>query len=1205
LRRSFFISGLFSGSSAASTGNTSDPISADHIGNKEFFMTRTFRILMLVSAMLFSLTPIYAQKQTGDIKGTISDAKGAVVAGATVTATNQATGTQRTVTTNAQGDYSIGELTPGLYEVKATGQGFKDTVVKNVDLHVASASTVNLKLEVGAASETITVEANAIQVETTTAAVGEVVNGQQVRELPLNGRSFVQLTQLQPGVSAANNFDSKNKGLQSGVDFSVNGNPTTNNLFLVDGANNNDIGSNRTILVYPSIDAIAEFKMLRNSYGPEYGQASGSVISIVTRGGTNQFHGGVSYFGRNDALNATDYFAARQAHADELAGVTGKKYKDKLRRNDYGYNIGGPIVKDHLFFFWSQEWNKEIRGITRSACVPTAAERSGDFSHGVSCYEAGKGIPSAALVPGGIIANPDPTGLAIAQLFPLPNTVASASNNNKNWVQSIPSKIDWREENARMDWNITKKHSMTFRYTQDSWTNPAPNAQNYWGDDPFPALEGNWDQPSKSIVGKVTSVLTNTLVNDVQFSYSNNRIAVTLGGTDPSLVDKVNQNFPTIFPASQKVKGGLPTIWSGLGPYGDFNNLWLISPFNNAQDLYTVRDDISKTSGNHQFKVGAYLSWNSKDEGNFGGQDRPNFGAEDWAVKQPTGNDLANILLPGQVFAGMAEPNVNIVDHARWRDYEFYFGDSWKAKSNFTLEYGFRWSFLREPFAADNVMSSWNAAFYNPALPASDVCNGIVVVPGTDPCGASGIPGLSKGTPGPNRALRENNNHLIAPRFGASWDPWGNGKTAIRAGVGQFFQRERISQQVGAANNAPFAISASADRSFAVAPAVSAAAGKPTTGFDPRGVVPNSWQWNLSVEQELARETTFQIGYVGNRGLHLTNTYDQNPVLVQNRLLAAFQQTPDALRLAPNFGSINRFGRDASSSYHALQTMFRTKIKNHVNLQAVYTWSHSIADADLDNSSGSGNQANFTDYTNHRLDKGNSTINRPHIFVFNTIIYGPSLKDSNPFMQGVFGGWEFTTITTAESGNSLTVFNQGISDGCIVPGSVPPAPCPGNALSNLSGTGFTQNLRPNITGIDCNASVPGAQRDQIFNPAAFTFVGYQIGTIGNTPRGYCHGPSNINSDLAFYKNWKVKERVGIQFRAEFFNAFNHANFRGDLVNNQFTGQQALCGPTAAATPCSPTNSVITGTTGSVAKTFGQASRTRGPREIQYAIKFTF
>ncbi len=587
------------------------------------------------------------------------------------------------------------------------------------------------------------------------------------------------------------------------------------------------------------------------------------------------------------------------------------------------------------------------------------------------------------------------------------------------------------------------------------------------------------------------------------------------------------------------------------------------------------------------------LTSDGKDEGNFGGQDRPQFGAADWAVAQPTGNALANILLPGQVFNGVAESNVNVVDHARWHDYEFYFGDSWKAKSNLTVEYGFRWSFLREPFAANKAISSWNAAFYNPTLPASDVCNGIVIVPGTDPCGASGIPGLSKGTPGPNGALRKNNNHLIAPRFGVSWDPWGNGKTALRAGVGQFFQRVRISQQVGMANNAPFAISTTVNRTLGVAPALSGAgaASSPSTGIDPRGVVPNSWQWNFSVEQELARETTLQVGYVGNRGIHLTNTYDQNPVLVQNRLAAAFQNTPNSLRLAPAFGAINRFGRDGSSSYHALQTMFRTKFRQHLNLQAVYTWSHSIADAELDNSSGGGNQSNFTDYTNHRLDRGNSTINRPHIFVLNTILDGPSLKGSNPFVTGVFGGWEFTTITTLASGNSLTVFNQGVADKN------------GSSLANLSGTGFQQNQRPNVTGIDCNSNVSGAQRDQIFNPAAFTFAGYQIGSIGNEQRGFCHGAANYRSDLAFYKNWSVAEKLKIQFRIEMFNALNHGNFRTDSINNQFTVDNVVCGTPA----CSTTNSVITGLgAGSkVNPSFGRASTAQDPREIQYAIKFNF
>src|SRR6266850_564892 len=481
-----------------------------------------FRSLLIVLSLSLISLPVFSQKYTGTIRGIVLDSSGAMVPNAQVTATNTATNAERSATATDGGEYVIPDLPAGTYTVKGKGKGFKETVATGVELHVASTANVNLKLEVGSTSETVTVEAQTVRVETSSAGLGEVVTGDQVRELPLNGRSFVQLTQLQPGVSPDNTFDPKKKGLESGVDFSVNGNPTTNNLFLVDGANNNDIGSNRTILIYPSIDAISEFKMLRNSYGPEYGQASGSVITIVTRSGGNAFHGGVSYFGRNDKLNASEFFAARQGAAAAAAGVPlPNDGKDKLRRNDYAYNIGGPILKDRLFFFWSQEWNKEIRGQTRRACVPTQAERNGDFSQGVSC---GADAPDSALVPGGIIANPDPTGLLIAQLLPLPNIGLSVDG--KNWSLSTPTSINWRQENLRLDYNLTKKHTATFRYTQDSWTNPAPNTLGFWGDDPFPAVEGNWDQPSKSIVGKVTSLLTNTLVNDVQFSYANNRINI-------------------------------------------------------------------------------------------------------------------------------------------------------------------------------------------------------------------------------------------------------------------------------------------------------------------------------------------------------------------------------------------------------------------------------------------------------------------------------------------------------------------------------------------------------------------------------------------------------------------------------------------------------------------------------------------------------
>src|SRR5664280_1855844 len=330
---------------------------------------RTLICTTLLVLLAFTVA-VQAQNYAGSVTGTVTDSSGAAIAGAAVTVINTATNSTSNATSSGTGGFSVQQLPVGTYEIHVTQQGFKESVTKGVEIHVSTNTEVNAKLDVGNVSEKVTVEADLVEVQTVGATLGEVVQGTQVRELPLNGENFVGLTQLSPGVSAANTFNGRDKGLAGGVDFSVNGNPYTNNLFLVDGVNNNDVGSNRTILVYPSVDTIAEFKMIRNSYGPEYGQASGAIISITTKSGGNQFHGGLFYAGRNDALDANNWFSNHQANP----------LKAELRRNDYGYNFSGPIIKNKLFFWWNQEWNKEIRGVSESACVPTAAERAGDFS---------------------------------------------------------------------------------------------------------------------------------------------------------------------------------------------------------------------------------------------------------------------------------------------------------------------------------------------------------------------------------------------------------------------------------------------------------------------------------------------------------------------------------------------------------------------------------------------------------------------------------------------------------------------------------------------------------------------------------------------------------------------------------------------------------------------------------------------------------
>ena len=1175
---------------------------------------------------------MYGQKTAGVIRGSVTDPSGAVVANASITVTNTATGASRTATTSTAGEYAVPDLDPGVYQVTIKAPNFKETVVNNVELHVSSTALVNAKLELGGATEVMEVSANALQVQTDSAALGEVIESGQVKELPLNGRSFVQLTQLAPGVSGANNFDSKNKGLQSGVDFSVNGNPTTNNLFLIDGANNNDVGSNRTILLYPSIEAIAEFKMLRNSYSAEYGQASGAVIHLVTKGGSNDFHGSAFYNGRNSALNSYEYFAAQAQKADPSG-----KHKDALQRNDFGGSIGGPIKKDRIFFFYSEEFNREKRGYTRTSCVPTQAERDGDFTS-VSCSATS---PNFSNLPANlVIGNPatskqlasvDPAGALLIAKYPLPNTTLP---NGDNWAMSEPGVVHFREENVRGDINLTKKNSLMMRYTQDTWTNPAPTAGIYWGDDIFPGLTSNWAQPSKMAIAKVTSQIGSTMVNDAEFSYSNNRINITVGGTNPGLQQQISDAIPPLWPQSLKqATASIPTIWGGFGAYGHGQNYWVIAPWTNSLDIYSFRDDFSKVAGNHTLKFGALFDWSGKNEINSASSsERPTFGTADWDTNHPTGNNLANVLVPGAVW-GFAEPSTNLEDHLRWRDHEFYVDDTWKVRRNLTLQLGLRWSMLLTPFNPDDQATSFQPSLWDPNKPASDACNGLWTVPGTDPCGAANQKfgtAFSKAANGPNKYLVDQNYHLFAPRIGVAWDPWGDGNWAIRAGIGQFFQRERVSgPYYSITNNAPFVINANASKALTdPTPATLSGSASPGGGRDPSSNTPNAWQWNFSVEHSFAKETVLQLGYVGNRGIHLTSNIDVNAIqpgttatcggitttawtcaaFLSGGAQNAYRPYAVVSRGSNNFGELNYWMHGGDSSYHALQALFKTRYKRS-QLTAAYTWAHSISDVQLDDSSGGAGSGNFTVPSNPSLDRGNSPINRPHIFAANFYYYLPDLNNSSAITRSVLGGWEVASIITVASGNSHTVYQNGVSENSafLAPGQS------GSGLQAQFGNGGRNDpLRPLLTGESCTA---GRDGNHLYNQNAFTMVGYVIGTYpGNVePRGFCPGPSLQNIDFSVDKNWKLTERLKMQFRLDFFNLFNHANFRGDQVQGYTPAQNINCGPVVGQdaggnslyNACSPTNNVITKQYNT--SNFGDSTQTttKAGREIQYGLRFTF
>jgi len=1223
-------------------------------------MTRVFQLLVCAVVLLLVVpSAVRAQVIKASVRGTVTDAQGAAIADADVTITSVDTGYTRSMKSGSDGAYNFQDLPLGSYRIQATHSGFKSETQTGIVLHVADSLVINVSLKVGAVNETITVEASPVAVETTGGDLTGLIEGSQVSELPLNGRNFMQLVTLMPGVSQGEGYSVTNKGLKGGSNLSVSGSASNGNQWLVDGANNNDTGSQRTILIYPSTESIEEFKIERNAYSAEFGSMAGATVNLVTKSGKNQFHGEVYYSGRNDKLNAYDTIL--KAGCPTCA-------KSKFRGNEYGYNIGGPIKKDKVFFFWSQEWNKRIEGIVKTSHVPTMGERTGDFSAIAACPGNSNGFNNAGFPVNGL-KDPNPSdgsafglarnnaGTMVPAILPQNRTTSQAlllmtqypaptlsdPCANLNWTKSLNNPTPWREENARGDINLSKTLTLMLKYTQDAWTLGTPSAGFGWGSNPFGVIDESWDQPGRIAAARLSKTIGTSAVNDFQFSYSANRITIIPGNL--ALEQQINNAIPWAYPISGKKFGDKgPSAWfSGWGN-AHLPSVWTIAPWQNALDHYTYQDDFSLVRGRHTLKFGGMYRRSSKDEQNpneeFGGI----FGSVgyqgQWGNK--TGYDVADMELKNMAIS-MEETNTITTNDIRWHDAAFYAADNFRINSRLTVNFGARYELLPNPYFADDLYTSFNPAAYDPAN-LNSPCNGLLYSPGLkqNPCVALGLP--AGGKVGPNRALWNNNNHMIAPRLSFAWDPTGHGKWAIRGGVGQFFNRDRLfALQIGG-QNPPFLknFTATNGRFLNVQPDPANAATQPTActpncfgagfgganrGGETNDHMPNSWQYNLTIQHELWKDARLEVGYVANHNLHWEIRSDINAVLPANRL-AYFQANGNgaARKALRPFGALRGdntmlyYSHSGQSGYNSLQALFNARFQRNSIIQATYTWSKLLSDTQLIDS-----PDNNVDFYNPRANRGPDLLNRTHIFSANWIYNLPALQSQNGFVRSALGAWELSSIISIASGSNVTPHINSVT-----------------GAGDFAGTGNGGNETPmRVSGQPCRASSSDGRN--WLNPNAYTMNGFQIGKLGSSGYGICTAPGSADVDFSLRKNFKLTERVKMQFQLDFFNLFNHPQYRTDSLDLglNFNAPQLQADNPASAefvdsagNPIYPRSGVAksTGCNGATHladpngvsaqtacafkvvntslvpnQSFGIArqSRENGYRQIQYGLKFSF
>ena len=1154
------------------------------------------RWLGLLFLAVTSLGINAAAQTNANIVGTVRDSSGAVIPGASVTVENAAIGFVRHLVTDSAGSYSVSSVPIGTYQITFAAKGFVKMVRTDITMTVGQTQRVDAVLKVGAVTQQVTVQGNVTHVQTETASVSSVITGRQIENLELNGRNFVTLALLVPGAVPDNGLITSTVGVLANNNISFNGSRTQYNNWNVDGAPNTDEGSASTFNTYPNLDSIAEFRISTSNYGAEYGHHSGAQINVVTKSGTNKFHGTVFEFLRNDALDANDWFIN-----GNTLGVA-KAPRTPLKQNEYGFTLGGPFYipgvynthKDKTYFFYSEDWRKIRTGTIMSNGVPSLLERQGDFSQcDPSSANYDKVVAASCVLPSANGVSYDDVrnmpgfnqqnytnGVDLVNaLVPLPNS------GPVGWTKAAPSNTNWREEQIRVDQNINDKTRVFVRFTHDSWD--TLSVPSLWSGSSYDTINSNFAAPGKSAVLNITRTFTPTLMNEFVMGYTVDFLNVSnVVGPDSvsgSLDRPSGFQLAHFFPAND-TNPVLPAVSVGGGGPGFYESGGNYTGPYNSNPIVDWTDNLSWMRGNHYIKFGFYLEDYHKNE-MFG---TPTQGtvttSNDSAIS--SGNGLADLFLGNIANYNEGTQTFNGVPvggypkgHWQYWDFEPYVQDQWHAAKSLTLTFGLRYYLFTHIHDISNptVDSGFLPQFYNPAFEAPyDSAGNLQQGTGLAMPIAygNGLVECGHGNINPGCQLNHYNNW--APRFGFSWAPFGGNKTTvIRGGYGIYYEigngNEAASE--GGEGNPPVSLGLTSYDLLgynSVGPIFNN--GVYSTSIPPAGYTawpydqkwPSEQQFSFGVQHQFGNSDLLSVSYVGALGRHLAQYRNlteiplglgvvnvpqliDNPNYPQaaaycdangncNAQQALINQAASNIFFQPypGYSGIGMKQDTANSRYNSLQAEFRHTFGHGLTAQASYTWSHSIDNSTSTYSSSS----NGIDDSNLARWYATSDLNRTQVFTINYIYDLPFFKNStNKFLKNGLGGWEISGISTFFTGQPVNIT------------------CGVDSFSSGIGAGVMCNTIGSLKIDKGTYNDPTyGPRMSWFNPGVMTqplqsqlAANGEAGMFGYMGRNALTGPGRNNTDLALIKNfstpWFGTERSTIQFRWETFNTFNHPEFQ--------------------------------------------------------------